>query len=241
MASWWDDPDRPDMPKDTPGDVTPAPAGAYTGPIGRTGFAVGNPAAAGTPEEELYRQGSQGLQGFAQGLSGRMAPYAEQQAEAARVLGARAQNLAGGQAALGMAATREQLEARAATPQAILGGAIGAGTAQQAQGLAQEAAQRQAAFAQAVSGLGTASAAQAGLQRQAEAAMLQDLQTRYQAALSMAAAQQQQFEAAKQRQIGASAQGIGTVLGAVGGAFAGDPLTGAQIGSKVGGAVGKGT
>jgi len=213
-----------------------SPGTAYAGPTGGLGFVGANPGiGAGnmTAEEAMYRQGAQGLQNLAQSATAQFAPGAATQAEALRVLGQRAGNLQGSEAAQAAMAGREQAQAQA-VPAAILGGQLGAAGQGQALQLAREEQQRRAAYGQGIEQMGAGNIAEAEQRRLLEAAQLRDLQTRYAAAQGLAAQQRTREQQKEQQGWGTVASLGGAALGFALGGPAG-AAAGMQVGNKLGG------
>lgn len=148
-------------------------------------------------EEERYAEQMGRLRGLIGQADQRFAPARAEQEAAVTALGQRAASLASGPAVQAVQAQREAATGLA-TPQAILGGQIGAAQRGAMMGLEQEAAARQAAYLRGVQALGAGLMTEAEQRRAAEAEALQDIQTRYAAAQRFAAgelerqAQQQQ-------------------------------------------------
>ena len=150
------------------------------------------------PSRVLYQTGMGGLEQLQREQTARFEAARAPQAQALGVLGQRAQTLEGGQAMMQAQQAREAAQARAMqAPQAILGGQLGAMAAQGIGGLEQEAAARQAAYLRGIGSMGQALGAEAEERRKLEAAMLQDLQARYAAA--MQEAQQERMREADER------------------------------------------
>jgi len=182
------------------------------------------------PSRVLYQTGMGGLEQLQREQTARFEAARAPQAQALGVLGQRAQTLEGGQAmmqaqqgleaaqARSMVAARTPYGGKGTSPEsAILGGQIGIAAAPGIAGLEQEAAARQSAYLRGIGSMGQALGAEAEERRKLEAAMLQDLQARYAAAMQQAQ-QERMTEAADRARmqaavVNAAASGLSMAAG----------------------------
>lgn len=170
------------------------------------------------PSRVLYQTGMGGLEQLQREQTARFEAARAPQAQALGVLGQRAQTLEGGQAMMQAQQAREAAQARAMqAPQAILGGQLGAMAAQGIGGLEQEAAARQSAYLRGIGSMGQALGTEAEERRKLEAAMLQDLQARYAAAMQQAQQDRMTEAADRARMQGALVSSASAGLSMLGG------------------------
>lgn len=144
----------------------------------------------------------------------RFAPSRQAQEQAVAALGLRAQGAGTSAAAQAVQAQREAAVAQA-SPQAILGGQIGAAQARSMGALEQEAAAKQAAYLRGVQGLGAGLMSEAEQRRAAEQEALRDIQVRFAAAQQFAASERDRQAAEAQKYLGAGLQLTSAVLGSI--------------------------
>lgn len=167
-------------------------------------------------EQQRYEEQMARLRGLIGETDQRFAPARTGQEAAVAALGQRAAGLAGGPAVQAVQAQREAAMGLA-TPQAILGGQIGAAQRGAMMGLEQEAAARQAAYLRGVQALGAGLMTEAEQRRAAEAEALQDIQTRYAAAQRFAAGELERQAQQRQGALGGLMAFGGSLLGSAAG------------------------
>lgn len=167
-------------------------------------------------EQRRYEEQMGALRALIGQADQRFAPSRAAQEAAVVALGQRAAGLEGSAAAQAVQAQREAAIMQA-SPQAILGGQIGAAQARSMQGLEQEAAQRQAAYTRGVQQLGAGLMGEAEQRRAAEAEALRDLQVRYAAAQAFAGGERERRSQQQQGLFGGLAAFGGSLLGSAAG------------------------